>query len=551
MSLEATYGESRPDIRVPGHPDAPSSVGFHWRGALPALLSGRHPLEVWAVSRDGERTLIGRRSVVAFASTPPRVADPATRPFYFLVAYSGTRYGGAKDADVEYAAYQSSTLRTGVTVPILYMRTTRGRGGRLGVRSGLRSERKCGERRLADDSLNEVIAHAIDKRLPTMFVLNGGIWADSGCDVPARDLNDHLERTPAQLPVDAGRCRVRRRSPEEPVRVDRLARARSLAHLQRLRNRRAPLQAKEPRSRPRNAIAAFANEHPELFVGVTLDADTYMNPFFDGAAVVRLQPGDACASSATGCEEPVRTRAIRAEAFPICDAHRRATPLSLADVNRLAKRNWRAWDDVDPPRRFPGSPRDALGPADTAYWDDPWFAEWDVFRKHWSRCTTRISRSGRPRPASTRDRIFTAQGFSAPYGRNRPFALRVTSTGQNYDSAGMSLEGAKPAHGHLGAILYGRAAENDIPTENGRSLFWNFARADRGLGDRRAFDRSAQPARARADLRQGVSRVPRCVQLRRAPAHRDGVERHAGIGSGQARLSRVHVVARDRRARRR
>ncbi len=26
-------------------------------------------------------------------------------------------------------------------------------------------------------------------------------------------------------------------------------------------------------------IADFAREHPDLFVGVTLDADTYMNPF--------------------------------------------------------------------------------------------------------------------------------------------------------------------------------------------------------------------------------------------------------------------------------
>ena len=38
-------------------------------------------------------------------------------------------------------------------------------------------------------------------------------------------------------------------------------------------------------------IAAFAREHPDLFVVVELDADTYINPFFQGKALFDYNPG--------------------------------------------------------------------------------------------------------------------------------------------------------------------------------------------------------------------------------------------------------------------
>jgi hypothetical protein len=66
----------------------------------------------------------------------------------------------------------------------------------------------------------------------------------------------------------------------------------------------------------------------------------------------------------------------------------------------------------------------------------------------------------------------------APAGDAMPFALAVGSPTKNFDSGGMSVEGAKPAFGHLGAILYGAAAVNDVRMENGRSLFANFATID-------------------------------------------------------------------------
>lgn len=396
------------------------------------------------------------------------------------MAYSGTVFGGAEGVERAYRDVESPTVRIGVTVPVQYMRTTRGRDADWVFDPRFDLARQCDGRRVADDALDIVIAHSIAKRLPTMFVLNGGIWADASCDTPQWDLNDHLEQDPANCQwSQSNQVFADDYLTGLTGSIDSPQLARSLTYnvyaTDVRRYKRRNLQAASAH------IARFAHAHPELFVGVTLDADTYMNPFFNGEQWFDYNPG-----TLRQFREWLRGSGPYAgeggAGVPDLRAYRRARPLSLAEVNRLAGRQWASWEEVDPPRRFPGSPRDALGPQDRAYWDDPWYNEWDVFRKHvidlhYDELSAWVHAAG-----VSVDRIFSAQGFAAPYGRNRPFALRVTSTGQNYDSAGMSLEGAKPSHGHLGAILYGRAAENAIPTENGRSLFFDFASIDDGCG---------------------------------------------------------------------
>lgn len=408
-------------------------------------------------------------------------ADAGSRAFYVLPALSGVRFGGAAGLQSAYGDARSATIRFGATVPVLYMRTTRGAAHDWQFDAAFDVENvHCGTRRIADDSLDTIIANAVDNRLPTLFVLNGGIWADASCDVPQWDLNDHLEQ-------DAANCQWSQSNEvfaDDHLRgltgsIDSPQLARSLTynvHASEVRRyKRRNLQAAASR------IARFAAAHPALFVGVVLDADTYMNPFFNGEQWFDYNPGTV-RQFREWLQGSGPYAAASTGAAPDLRAYRRSQPLRLEDVNRLAGQRWASWDEVDPPRRFPGSPRDPLPPGGTAYWDDPWYNVWDVFRKHvvdvhYDELSRWASEAG-----ISADRIYSAQGFAAPYGRNRPFALRVASTGQNYDSAGMSLEGAKPVDGHLGAILYGRAAENDIPTENGRSLFWNFARVDGGWG---------------------------------------------------------------------
>ncbi|MGA8146527.1 MAG: hypothetical protein WB870_03000 [Gallionellaceae bacterium] len=77
-----------------------------------------------------------------------------------------------------------------------------------------------------------------------------------------------------------------------------------------------------------------------------------------------------------------------------------------------------------------------------------------------------------------KDFIYSSQGFMAPASYALPFAVRINSPLKNYDTGGMSVEGSVPANGHLGAILYGPSAVNQIKMEEGSSLFSVFCKFD-------------------------------------------------------------------------
>ena len=104
--------------------------------------------------------------------------------------------------------------------------------------------------------------------------------------------------------------------------------------------------------------------------------------------------------------------------------------------------------------------------------------EWEMFRRHlvhlhYDELAQWLVEAGIPR-----ERIWSSQGLMAPLGEAMPFAIDLDSPPRNYDSGGMSIAGAKPALGHLGVILYGEAAVNDVRMENGQSLFATLAALD-------------------------------------------------------------------------
>lgn len=482
QTFAATYRLPRPDVASakPEYPDAESS-GFTLRRTLDAARPIRVPFDIVATNADGVSTVLGRRSLIPpealrlWAAWGPPSDTPA---FHFLMATSGVSKGGAAEVDTLYRRYASSTQRIGIAVPILYLRTTRGRAGDWTFDPDFSTERQCGDRPVADDALNQVLRYAVDKQLPVQLILNGGIWADATCNTPEWDVNDYLEGDPRnsqwtqddRVPPDdflknlAGSTA----SPE-------LARSLTLNVYARdvRRYKKRNLQAAARR------IAGFAREHPALFVGVNLDSDTYINPFFEQREWFDYNPGTLRQFREwLRGDGPYAGRGT--EGVPDLRAFRRAKPLSLADVNRLANAQWKRWQDVEPPRRFPGSQHQPAAGGQPLVWDDPWYREWDTFRKHlvalhYDELAQWAHEAGIPK-----DRIFTAQGFVAPEGDAKPFAVRITSAGQNYDSGGVSIEGAIPRAGHLGAILYGPAAENRVRMETRHGLFATFARMDPG-----------------------------------------------------------------------
>ena len=204
LKFASTIGIARPDVAgvKPGFPDSARS-GFEFTGDLtphPAPVgTDRRIVSIVAIADDGRETVLGRR-----ASSSPRhltrwqtLATPSGAPFHLLPALSGIKLGGALELDTEYTPYLSTTMRVGMRVPILYLRTTSGEAADYAFDPDWDIERRCGERRIAEDSLSSTLGHAASKALPVLLTLNGGIWADASCDVPDWDVNDKLEQNPA------------------------------------------------------------------------------------------------------------------------------------------------------------------------------------------------------------------------------------------------------------------------------------------------------------------------------------------------------------------
>jgi hypothetical protein len=480
LTFNAKLGLPRDDVaKALKDANGAATSGFEFVGDLTphAAAPGvdRRILTVVVIDNEGGETVLGRRSIVEpSALTRWRdVALPASTPFYLLPALSGIGLGGARELDGEYTAYVSPTARVGMRVPILYLRTTRGPRADYNFDPRWDIERRCGERRIAEDSLGPTLGYAAEHELPVLVTLNGGIWADAACDVPDWDANDHLEQDKANcqwnehnevMPDDALK--------NLPGSQDAPQLGRSLTfnvyarEVRRYKKRNLQEAARE--------IVAFARAHPRLFVGVNLDPDTYMNPFFGETQWYDYNPGTlkqfrhwlAGDGPYAGAPEP---------GVPDLSAFRRRKPLTLADVQRISGRPFKSFAEVDPPRAFP---RDPAHP----FWQDPWVREWEMFRRHlvalhYEELSQWLVEAGVPR-----DRIWTSQGFMAPHAGAMPFALTIESPVKNYDSGGMSVAGSKPPDGHLGAILYGASAVNDIPMENDRSLFATFASLDPDFG---------------------------------------------------------------------
>src|SRR6266581_1385304 len=293
----ARYGIPRPDVAQVKTDYADSAdSGFAFDGDFASLTPQRHELTVVAVSQAGTETVLARKGLVPAAALEQwrslylqRHGERST-PFYIIPALSAIGLGGATELDTAYTEYLSPTFRVGMRVPILYLRTTLGAARDWVFDPNWDIEKRCGERRIAEDSLSMTMSHAIAHKLPVLFTLNGGVWADAGCDVPDWDVNDHLEQ-------DIANCQWNEKNevmPDDFLKhltgsMDAPELARTLtfnAYATQNRNyKRRNLQAAA------RLVVAFAHEHPELFIGIALDADTYLNPFFDEKQWYDYNPG--------------------------------------------------------------------------------------------------------------------------------------------------------------------------------------------------------------------------------------------------------------------
>lgn len=464
---------SRPDV-VASFPEAKGmhAAGFQIRLDHDKLgLHDIHQLKVDAVTADGKRITVGETTVIAAQHQRPVIQPVAQRDiFYVLFATSGVIHGGLQEIVDIYRPLESSTVKVGIRVPILYLRTTHGRAQDWTFDPDFDTGRKCGDKIIAEDSLSDLIQTAIKLKLPVLFTLNGGIWADARCDVPDWDVNDELEKDPLNCQWDSANAVY----PDDylqhlPGSENSPQLARSLtfnASAEKVRHYK-----KRNLQQAAQIIRTFQAQYPDLFVGVTLDPDVYVNPFFESPArlhdynpnTVRqfrewLQgTGPYSASVSQGTDlRPLRLQPA----------------LNLQQVNVLAGKNFASWDAVEPPR--PNSVElAAIYLLPEQY---KWFHLWEMFRRHLVDVHyDDLSRWVKEAGIDARF-IQSAQGMHENFYSTIP--TYINSPLGRYDTGGASIEGAAPSHGHLGAIVYGQTAQNISLHKRAKSLFAIFREFD-------------------------------------------------------------------------
>jgi len=156
-AMPARIGIERADIAAlhPGFPES-ARAGFALDGDLSAAAAApgtdRRVMTVVAIAKDGRETTLARKSLIDPAALTrwnslANSAPSATPPFYLLPALAAISLGGARDLDRRYTPYLSSTVKGGMRVPILYLRTTFGPARDYAFDPDWDTRRRCGERR--------------------------------------------------------------------------------------------------------------------------------------------------------------------------------------------------------------------------------------------------------------------------------------------------------------------------------------------------------------------------------------------------------------------
>ncbi|MES2934273.1 MAG: hypothetical protein V4805_12395 [Pseudomonadota bacterium] len=311
---------------------------------------------------------------------------------------------------------------------------------------------------MTGESLNTLLNTASRFHAPLMITLDGGVWADAKFSAPDLDIVDMLEQDESAVQWN----QFGKTEPDDALKglagsthSPQLARMMSLNYY----NRRFLDYKKRNLQAAAHQIVAFIKAHPATYVAVNLDPDQYINPWF-----YQTQWYDY---------NPDTLRQYREWLFhlgPYMDggelaSSRLGSAMTLAQANRLAKQAWKDISAVEPPRQ-------------SIDYSDQWQQLWTQFRRHLVAHHYALLAKWAKDAGLPSDRIFTSQTYIQP---DVAVSINDVANGWN-DQAGVSIEGAKPQDGHLGAILYGPASRDQGKPRSGSSLINNIRRVDPDWG---------------------------------------------------------------------
>jgi len=419
-----------------------------------SLPEGLNRLVVRVRDNAGKEVVISSGPLVLHAGgAAPPCPGMKLRVFYPGGAV-GFRSGFRQMTELREMA-QGGCIEVGTRGRTEYLRTTFGKGRDFQFDPDFPDAlRKRGALEMDGVSIRELLNTALLFKAPLLVTLDGGVWADSKFPALDVDVVDNLEEDSRTVQWN----QFGRAEPDDAL--DHLPGATASPQLARMMslnryNEKFLAYKKRNLQAAIREIVQFMHQHPQIYVAVNLDPDEYINPWF-----YQTQWYDY---------NPDTLRQYREWLFhlgPYADGgelafSRREPKLSLEQVNRIAKQSWKKLEGVDPPRGTPD-------------YKDPWQQLWTQFKRHlvarhYDDLAEWAAQAGMPE-----NRIFTSQTFI-----QTEVATTISDPATGWtDQAGVSIEGAKPRRGRLGAILYGPASRNEGKVRSGTSLIDNIRHID-------------------------------------------------------------------------
>ncbi len=452
MSLikpEVTYDQvRRADESEMGIPSTALEKGALYRGQLDpiALNQGLNRLLVKVVDKSGEESLLpGPLVLTGNSSGQPCEGKPVR--LYFPGDTSFWRKKAPQLQELR-KLFGKGCIEVGMQSRVEYLRTTKGKEQDYQFDPDFSDDQRIRkEGVMLSTALNELLGYADEWNLPLMVTLDGGVWADSAFSAPDVDIVDALELEDhnvqwnqfgksesddalSDLPGSFG-------SPE-------LARMMSLNwyneefHFYKKRNLTAAVKTIRD--------SAFVKSGGQ--VSINLDPDQYINPWFYKVQWYDYNPDTLRQFREWLLHEGLYSDkgALSGQGVP--------SKLTLTKINQIAKKNWIDVEQIDPPRK-------------TLNYQDSWHQLWTQFKRHlidvhYDQLSVWATAAGMPS-----SRLYTSQTFIQT---DVAETLFDEATGWP-DEAGVSIEGAKASHGHLGAILYGAASRDEGMSRSGGSMF--------------------------------------------------------------------------------
>ncbi len=473
--VDARLGIKRVDVQQ-AYPDIEGSLyaGFQATIPLHEWERGIYNLQVKIYDNNGNVTVLrkqqfslaGKSVWTSLLKLRPALA---ARKFHLAIATSNVSNGGSNEIKQEYERFESDTIKVAFRVPLLYMRSTLGENHDWNFDPNFDVETVVNRKVVAEDSLNGILEQAKKDHLPVLITLNGGIWSDASSTAPKWDLLDHLEEDDLNVQWNEDGKAM----PDDYL----SSLPGSMAHPQLARALTMSYYAEEVRNYKRRnlqqagaLVHEFAKQHPELLVGVNLDPDVYLNPFFHGKQWYDYNP-----QAIRQFSEWIAGMGIYAENGELHD-YRLQPSLTLSELNILSNNHFSSWDQVQPPKPTNFS---RLNP----YWENDYVHIWQKFRRHlvdmhYDDLSVWLTDTG-----LSSDSIFSSQGFAHNMDpKVDVFPVYVNDPAINHDTGGVSIEGSKPIAGHIGTIFYGWSAKNEVIVNTGDSLYAAIRKFDRNWG---------------------------------------------------------------------